>query len=272
MTVEPVSVDPRSTGLDREVGTWVEYCGERLLKRGFDTTDWVLAENALISAGLQASSAQYRTMLAKIDPAQSGSWRWHWADFTRRGDFTEIKANSGAVSAALGAAQLTSGVTGSSTDALYLGTANDYSDIPLIAPALASDGATTAWGIVGRMKITTTPDAQTSAYFGVRNAAGTAYLRIGAIGSLSTTNFVVDTETALGDLDTAVALDTAWHTFRAYRYGAKTYVEIDDVAVGNGAKVRCGANAGIKAFVGNGSTAAAQTIQIAWIGVMAAAV
>jgi hypothetical protein len=131
-----------------------------------------------------------------------------------------------------------------------------------------------------RARITTTPDAQ--AALGVLDilppttGSNIPCIQVGALGSVSTTLLstrVFDSSSGLAySQASAVAIDTAWHTFEAWVDGTTATMAIDGAVFGSFATSGMGtATAGcLGAVVTNGTTAANQSADIdsAWICVV----
>lgn len=99
------------------------------------------------------------------------------------------------------------------------------------APDLALPAGTTGnWAIYGRLRFTNV-DANTRSHFGVRNASGNRFVRIGAIGAVSAANYVLQTDN--GNINSNLPFDANMHDFMGVRTGGVTTFYIDDVARGS---------------------------------------
>lgn len=86
------------------------------------------------------------------------------------------------------------------------------------------------WAISARFAVTTAITAQSQAWCGAENNAGTAALAMGVHGPTSTANFVLKGLTGT-PINSGVAIDTNFHTHRAWKFGGVTTYMVDNTAV-----------------------------------------
>ena len=83
------------------------------------------------------------------------------------------------------------------------------------------------WFCSARFRIDSAVDATTEIYVGLADPAGTTPVRLGVHGASSTTNFVLQGPSGT-TINTGIAIDNAFHTFRAFKHpNGTTYCEID---------------------------------------------
>jgi hypothetical protein len=121
------------------------------------------------------------------------------------------------------------------------------------------------WYVSSRHRVATAITAQTKAFagFGDSGVASGGSLRMGIDGANSTAFFCL-AGTGGVPIVTAIPIDTAFHTFRAWRTGGTTFFQIDGGAILTGS-TDIGANNGSPfVHVENGTDAANRTIEVAW--------
>jgi|GEM_PF-6542179 len=163
-------------------------------------------------------------------------------------------SGSGAQSVQAGAYQLATGATANSWTRIFA--FNDGADFG------KSIRTGQNWYISARYKLTTAIDNQVIAFCGAGDSAG-AQLGMGVFGSTSTTNFHLSGPSGTA-INGGVAIDTAFHTHRAYRVGATTTYQIDTSTAVTG-DVNIATDLTPYCYIQNGTTAAARTMQIVWI-------
>lgn len=135
---------------------------------------------------------------------------------------------------------------------------------------VATATAGKAFYLEARMKVTTTPDAQAKEYVGFTD--GTNSLVVGVIGSLSTTQFVVQHSANLATTSSnlGAAIDTSYHRFAMWANGrdANVYCQIDGDSASPPAVVTVTptvtySKLRLLARAHNGGTAADQRLQMA---------
>ena len=198
--------------------------------------------------------ARYLDALGITDPRV-----WH-DDFLRYQTAWTTTITSSGVASTLGSGvrggvvQLTSGASASSQAGLIMGSTS--------LPALVLNPTTEGWLIASRFKITTVPDAQAEITVGLLNVANTRFVGMGAFGNISTTKFSARIGTA--SIQSTVNLDTSWHTGVLFGAGSTTlYLSIDGETPVSGTMTGVPADAFLPFIAaGNGTTAAAQTLQV----------
>lgn len=264
------SSDPRTSGEKFVPGLVVRYGGHELIQRSATTGDLVPL-NKVSPTNLDKSSYWRDYLIGKVDPTHASAWEWRFTPMSEYLKRCGATVTNGTATAGLKSVTLTTTATNARSASIHCGTAAG-TDWPLEVAAMSSDASTVSFGLVGRFKVTTTPDAQAKAYIALTDDMTTNYMRVGANGNLSDAYWSIDTAVASGDSTSTVAFDTSYHDFVVYRVGAVTYWEIDGVAIGSSAKIRVGANCGVVANVQNGTTAAAQTMVVAYWGLLTPAV
>lgn len=194
-------------------------------------------------------------------------WAWFWRDFfeetptfytSTNFTYSSAMTNSGTITAAneaAGAINVTSGVTGSS-GAELLGQNG-------IGAALNSK----AFYFQARAAVTTTVDAQATAFVGISDASNT--IGFGVIGGLSTTQLVIQhSGNYTGTKVNLAALDTSYHVYEMWGSGdGNVTYRID-----GGTTAALTAPTALTAikyaiYVTNGSTAAARTMKVDYLAI-----
>jgi hypothetical protein len=86
------------------------------------------------------------------------------------------------------------------------------------------------WFCSGRFKIDSTIDATTQIYVGLADPTGATPVRLGVYGPSSATNYVLQGPAGTF-IDSGIAIDASYHTFRAFKNSSGTYLEVDDVRI-----------------------------------------
>lgn len=124
-----------------------------------------------------------------------------------------------------------------------------------------------SWFVSGYCKVNLgAVAAGTEAFVGAGDASG-ANLRMGVYGASSTTHFSLTGHTGTA-IVSGVAFDTSYHTFRAWRMGGLTTLEIDGVVQGTG-DVDISSSIGPLLQVSNGGAAVNQKITAVWFAAAA---
>lgn len=175
-------------------------------------------------------------------PAAAGSLPWNSVSATGRMDWV-----SGALSYSTGA------------------TSGNFSREVILADSGGVFGrflrTGASWYISSRIAITTAISAQTTAFTGGETNAGAFALAMGVVGSVSTTNYVLK-GSAGSSLNSGVAIDTNFHTHRAWRAGSTTFYQVDTTLVTGTADIA--ADVMPYLFVGNGTDNVNRAMSVIW--------
>lgn len=151
-------------------------------------------------------------------------WRENFVAIETRAYFGSV-GGSGVVTKAIGETELSSGVTPASYKEIF------WDDSAGGAPDLIIPGGSSGqWAIYGRMRFTAL-DANTRTTFGVRNALGTHFVRLGVVGTVNALNFIVQSDAA--NIDSGVVDDTTWRNWLVVRKGIVTSLYFDGVLKGS---------------------------------------
>lgn len=134
---------------------------------------------------------------------------------------------------------------------------------------IISNVSTAKWYAACRFRVTTTPDAQTTALVGLINQAASKTIACGVVGSLDATHFVLQYDgNATGSvLSLVTAINTSFHVYEMWGTGSTTL----NVAIDGGAPLSVTMAAAPADYasaimtVRNGTTAASQQIQTDWV-------
>ena len=157
-----------------------------------------------------------------------------------------------------GVFQLSSGATGSSSAELTQ------------RSAIIGRVAVDKWYTAVRLQVTTAIDNQARVAFWHTNAAVNKTVGAGVFGALNSTNYVVqyDGDRTGSVIDLAVAVDTSWHVIEFWAAGSTTLkARIDGGTTLTATMSSAPSDAMLfRTFhAGNGTTAAARTLNIDWV-------
>lgn len=206
-------------------------------------------------AGLSANSAFLWEdfMVGQTATTPPPGWQ---ASATGTGAYAAVVASTGG-----GVSRLTSAATANSTETIF----NSGGQLPQISTGRGC--------FAYRFRITTTPDAQTTAAVGALNAAAAKTVAVGAFGASSTANFVIQYDAFLATtfLSTGVALNTNFHIVEIYFRADDKVRVIFDGRPELSASMAAEATDAYAMYMTarNGTTAAAQTLDIDWALVVA---
>lgn len=191
--------------------------------------------------------------------------RWHWQDFVNVPSCLPTVGTDGTSTetAVIGAFRMTTGAGGGSYREYFGGGV-----YPTFNTIQVPGGAAGRWGYVVRFRLTTAIDAAALLYAGFRDSGGGNYMRVGGIGPVTSVNFSLQVNTAGGNIDSGVAVDTNWHTARIIRASNITEFYLDDVLRGLDADSYPGANVGWHIQVNSGATPAARGMEYAYTGIL----
>lgn len=184
-----------------------------------------------------------------------GIWRDDMVSIDTR-SYQGSVAGTGAIAKLIGELDITSGATANSYKEVFW---DDGTGVDLFIPG----GTSGEWAIYGRLRFTDL-DAQTRCTFGVRDTAGTGFVRLGCVGSVSATNFVLQTDN--GSIDSGVADDANPHDWMVVRKGTTTSLYIDNAVKGTPADLFPQAACGAHAIASNGTTAAVRKTGLMFVG------
>jgi hypothetical protein len=149
-------------------------------------------------------------------------------------------------------------------------TAGSVARLLLLADSLGAFGKIVRsganWAISARFAVTTAITAQTNAWVGCENNAGTNALAMGVVGATSTTNFVLKGLTGT-PINSGVAIDTTMRTHRAWRVGTTVAYSVDNTIVTGNADI----NADVMpyAICQNGTDAVNRAMTVIWMAIFA---
>lgn len=184
------------------------------------------------------------------------SWRDDMVALAQRTNVGSV-GGTGGIARADREFELTSGANASSYQEVFWD--NTTSPNPIVP-----SGSTGEWAIYGLLRFTGL-DSATRSTFGVRNAAGSAYARLGCIGAVSAANFAFQTDN--GSIDSGLTDDANWREWLVVRSGSLTTLYIDGVVRGTPADLYPSAACGPHAVAFNDSTAAVRKIGMSLVGI-----
>jgi len=168
---------------------------------------------------------------------------------------TVQKIVSGASATAAGAWTVSTGASASSAYQALAGAGTGFFATPFRTGQ--------PWSISARFAVTTAITAQTRA--GVTafdTTGGVTDLQLGVVGSVSTGFFVLNAS-AGSPIITTIPIDTSMHTFRAWRVGGATFVQIDGGTIFTGT-ADISTTCGPAIQIGNGTDAVNRAMNVVW--------
>lgn len=226
--------------------------GGRLLPRAGTWRD-VYTARGLSDTGLTTPTVFYSAFPRCVSTSLCGEWSWTTTGSGVVSQPTNVKG---------GVVQINTAATAASQAGLLTVTSG--------ATAWTLSTAGESWYFAARMRLTTTPDAQTYCGIGLLNVAQTREVIIGVAGSESTTKYVLRTGTSTyaGTRQSAlstVTIDTGWHTFEAWNPAGTSSLRlsVDGETAVSLTATTVAADASYP-FIecNNNTTAAAQTLQV----------
>jgi hypothetical protein len=197
---------------------------------------------------------------------------WDWFDFDQGSSGTDApgflvsKVAGGTVATYMGAA---SGARGGGTYSWTTSATGSSSVSGLILNPWVYPMDTAKWWMPIAFKLSTTPDAQTTALIGLQGYSGKTYM-FGVVGGTSTTNFVIQHGATHAGTITATAsvINATWNVAELWSMGdGKIYGRVNGGATVSATYGSVSTEyGGPEIFIANGTTAAAQTLHTDFIG------